>query len=57
MAKKVAHVAGEGAADIKESVLLEDLRKHGDVLEVNNPDTTSRDVDEEIILADVGVTN
>jgi hypothetical protein len=34
---------------------LEGLREHADVLEVNNPDTASRDIDEEVILADVGV--
>jgi hypothetical protein len=55
MTKELADVVGQGMADIKKSVLLEGFREHADVLEVNNPDTASRDVDEEVILADVGV--
>lgn len=46
---------GEGTADIEESVVLEGLRKQADVLEVNNPDTASRNVEEEVVLGDVGV--
>lgn len=55
MTKVPADSGGEGTADIEESVLLEGLREHADVLEVNNPDTASRNVEEEVVLGDVGV--
>lgn len=45
----------KGIVNVEECVLLEGLREHADMLEVNNSDTASRDIDNEIIVADVGV--
>lgn len=57
MTKVPANGGGKRPAGVEESVLLEGLREHADVLEVNNPDTAGGDVEKEVVLADVGVIN
>jgi hypothetical protein len=54
MIKVNADGGGEGTG-MEESELLEGLREHADVLEVNNPDFVSRGVEEKVVLGDVRV--
>jgi len=50
-----AYCGGKGIADIKEGVGLEGLREYADVLEVNDPDISSPNIVEEVVLANVGM--
>ncbi len=45
----------EGIVDIEEAVLLEGFLEDTNVLEVDDTDTSSHDVDEEVVLANVGI--
>ena len=47
----------KGIANIEEAVPLEGLWEHADVLEVNDVETSSLDVEEEVAFANVGVTD
>ena len=41
--------------DTEESVLLEGLREHSDVFKIHDADTFGRDVDQKVVLANVGM--
>ena len=52
--KVSANSSGE-EIDIEESVLLEGLREHFDVFKIHDADTFGRDVDQKVVLANVGM--
>ena len=55
LAKPFAHLSGEGHANVKVSIALEDLREHADVLEIYNPETIL--VEKEVVRLDVRVAD
>jgi hypothetical protein len=55
MTKVSADGGGKGIVDIEEGVGLEGFWEHAGVLEVDDPDISSPDVVEEVVLANVGM--
>lgn len=55
IAKRSADLRGKGFANVEEGEGLEDLRKHADVLKVDDPDSFR--IDEEVLLLDVRVVD
>ena len=55
MTKILADGGGEGTRDIEKAIHLEGLREHAEVLEVDNADTSSHDVEEEVVHANFGM--
>ena len=55
MTEVSANGGGKGIADIEESIGLEGFWEHADVLKVDDPDISSPDFVEEVVLANVGM--